>query len=84
VSLGLVKIVGNAPIPERYREFPLFKAENTNYLTGKRTWWLWDGEHETRIGDLTEEYYELPICEIISHPVLIERILSSWTSREEI
>lgn len=84
VRRGVVQIVGQAEIPRRYRTFPLFKGCNTNFNTGKKTWWLWDGKREWCVGDLAPEHYDLPILEIITHQVLVDRIRQKWSARDEV
>ena len=83
VHQGLVTIVAHEEIPERCRPFPVFKAYNENYDTGKRTWFLWDGKTFQRIERLSREQRRYPLQQIISHPILVERIEDGWTSADE-
>jgi hypothetical protein len=46
-SRGLVSIVSHESVPERARAFPLFKAGHSG------NWWLWDGQTEWRVAELT-------------------------------
>jgi hypothetical protein len=48
--------------------------------TGKvKVWWLWDGEREWQVGELTEEQRGLSFREVWNDTLLIERIESGWT-----
>jgi hypothetical protein len=84
VSRGMVKIVSNEDIPEGSRKLPLFKACNRNFKTGKKTWFIWDGKNDREVGELSAEQYDLPLCQIISFDVLVERIDSGWSPRDEV
>jgi hypothetical protein len=84
VSRGLIRIVDHADIPKQFRRLPLFKSANTNFHTGKKSWWLWDGEKEWRVGELSPEHYDLPVLQLITHDVLVERIKKRWRHRDEI
>ena len=81
---GAVRIVAHAPVPEHAREFPLFRAAgNIDEGTGRVVdWWLWDGQREWRIGELTPELLRLPIRSIVSHELLVERIASGWLPKD--
>ncbi len=83
VRQRLVTIVAHEVVPERCRQLPMFKAYNQNYHTGKRTWFLWDGKRDQRIERLTAQQRRYPLLEIISHPILVERIEEGWTSADE-
>jgi hypothetical protein len=83
VSQGLVTIVAHEEIPDRCREFPVFKAWNENFRTGKRTWFLWDGGEDRKVGQLTRQQRSYPIAEVITHPVLVERIEQGWRPEDE-
>jgi hypothetical protein len=79
VNRGLVKIVGNVPIPEELKELPLFRTGNVDRRT-KRVpiWSLWHGERSWRVGDLTSEQRALSILGVCNDTFLIERIESGW------
>ncbi|OHA83396.1 MAG: hypothetical protein A2937_03680 [Candidatus Yonathbacteria bacterium RIFCSPLOWO2_01_FULL_47_33b] len=79
VNKQIVSIVGNAPVPDFAKKFPTFRAGVADPATGKvTTWWLWDGEKEWRVGDLTPEQRKMPIRGIWNDTLLIERIESGW------
>ena len=46
VNRSIVSVVGNAPIPEKQKQFPLFRTGVADPKTKKvGIWWLWDGEN---------------------------------------
>lgn len=82
---GFSRKVGSYPVPSHARRFPLFRAAglphpNTGLVT---EWWLWDGRHETRIGALTDEQWDLPPREVLTHPTLVERVVTGWRPRDD-
>ena len=79
-----VRIVATAPIPERFQQWPKFKAFNENLDTGKRTWFIWDGMRYTKIGDLPAEAADWSFPETINLTALEERLLSGWHPRDEV
>jgi hypothetical protein len=83
VRLGIVAIVAHEEIPGRFHSLPLFRACNQNFKTGEKTWYLCDGK-PTKLGKLPQKYYDLPIEEIVSFDVLVERIGSGWSPRDEV
>jgi hypothetical protein len=79
VNQNIVKIVGNITVPENLRSFPLFRSGTPDRETKKvATWWLWDGEREWRVGELTPEQRKLPIEGVWNDTMLIRRIESGW------
>jgi hypothetical protein len=68
-----VQIVGHAEVPIRNRPFPLFRAKGLG-----SAWWLWDGDREWKVGDLTEDTRVLPIRAIWDATMLIHRITEGW------
>jgi hypothetical protein len=79
VNQGLFAKVGNEPIPERDRPFPIFRE----VMPGTKVWWLWDGERSWRVGDLTEEQRKMPLRWIVNHKALLDMIESGWTPERE-
>jgi len=71
-------IVGNFSIPVEIREFPLFRCGGVGVNGKVKTWWLWDGENQVKIGTLTEEQKSLPVRQIWNIALLIHRIESRW------
>jgi len=80
---GLVALVGTFPIPEHAVRFPTLRSGMQDPQTGKtEVWWLWDGENEWRVGELTPDQRRLSTRGIINHPRLVERLLGSWTPED--
>jgi len=72
-----VEWVGNFPVPELARKFPIFKG--TNNMPKKdpkeKIWWLWDGEKEWRVGKLSlDEQMKYPLDGICDITALITKI----------
>jgi hypothetical protein len=84
VNAGEVQIVANEEIPERCRKLPLFKACNTNFETGVKTWFLWDGERYVKVGRLAPVHYDLPMTTLMPLNRLVDRIKSGWRPRDEV
>jgi len=80
VNRSIVSVVGNAPIPEKQKPFPLFRDGVVDQKTRKvETWWLWDGENEWPIGELASEQKRIPIRGVWNDTLLVERIETGWT-----
>jgi hypothetical protein len=80
VNRGIVSIVDNVAVPLEAQSFPTFRAGMANPPTDKvKVWWLWDGEKEWRVGELTDEQRSLSIRGVWNDTLLIERIESGWT-----
>jgi hypothetical protein len=85
VTQGWVTIVCNEKIPKQCRGLPVFKACNRNFATGKKTWFIWDGKRAAvKVGSLSPEHYDLPLKQVISYGLLLERIESGWSPRDEV
>jgi hypothetical protein len=58
----LLQRVGHAPVRKELQPFPVFRSGIPHRDTKVvETWWLWDGETETRIGPtLSEDQRKLP------------------------
>ncbi|BAV50749.1 Uncharacterized protein MLTONO_5847 [Mesorhizobium loti] len=81
VSKGIVTVVGNVAVPAEVAAFPIFRDGVADPRTGKvSVWWLWDGEKEWRVENLTPEQRKMPIRGIWNDTLLIERVISGWTS----
>lgn len=58
---GVIERVGNAPIREELVPFPKFRNGVANPKTLQvENWWIWDGESEICVGDLTEDQKKYP------------------------
>jgi len=83
LKLPEFSIVRNFPIPDRCQSFPLFRAGMRNPKTKRvAVWWLWDGEREWRVNDLEPGQEKLPIRQIITPPILFDRIATGWRSED--
>jgi hypothetical protein len=76
-------IVGHADVPLEAKEFPTFRAGAVGKNRKVATWWLWDGNKEWMIGDLTPKLSHLPIREIVNDTALIHRIESGYTPEND-
>jgi len=84
LSKGIFEVVGNEPIRDDLKIFPIFRGGSIDQLTKKvKTWWLWDGEKEWRIGNLSDEQRKLPIRGVWNDTMLIHRIETSWTPEND-
>jgi hypothetical protein len=82
VRRGIVSIVGHADIPERIKSFPLFRDGIVDPATGRvEKWWLWDGQREWQVGELTPDQQQLPMRQIVNDTFLIEKILGDQLPR---
>ena len=80
VNRSIVSIVGNVVVPLEAQAFPTFRNGVIDPSTGRvKVWWLWDGEKEWRVGELTAEQRRMPIRGVWNDTLLIERIESGWT-----
>lgn len=80
VNRGIVSIAGNVVVPLEAQAFPTFRSGIGGLSTGRvKVWWLWDGEKEWRVGEITAEQRRLSIRGVWNDTLLIERIESGWT-----
>ena len=84
VHRGIVTIVAHEPIPEAARPFPLFRAGIKDPSGRVRTWWVWDGQREWRVGRLSEGQRDLPIRKVVNATMLIHLIVTRWSPRDEV
>lgn len=78
LNQGIVRLVGNYSIPQRNAPFPLFRSPLEDVRTGEIIrWWLWDGDKEWPVDQLSEQESLLPIREILNDTALVEKILES-------
>ena len=84
VHRKIVSVVGNVAVPDEAQKFPTFRTGIVNPSTRKvDVWWLWDGEREWRVGNLTPEQRTFPIRGTWNDTLLIERIESHWTPEKD-
>jgi hypothetical protein len=79
----IVAVAGRVEPSAEAARLPLFRAGNANPKTRKvETWWLWDGEKEWPIGKLSPAQRDLPIQQIVTDVILVDRIESGWKHRD--
>src|SRR5437016_426711 len=79
VHRGTFDIVGNYSIAPENRQFPVFRNGVPNPKTKKvSVWWLWDGDKEWKVGELTPEQRQLPILAVWNDTFLVERVETGW------
>lgn len=79
VDRGMFQVISNCPVPESSKLFPLFRTGSPDPTTGKvKIWWLWDGQKEWQVGQLSPEQRKLSIRGIWNDTILVERIESGW------
>ncbi|MDR3198464.1 MAG: hypothetical protein LBU34_11405 [Planctomycetaceae bacterium] len=87
-------IIGNAPIPEQYRNFPVFKSD-IPLGNGEARWFLVylnkeneGGEYSKKVikldNTLPDEYHNCPTKGIMFTPLLCERILAGATNSYDV
>jgi hypothetical protein len=80
VSRNIFEVVVNCPVPDFARPFPLFRSGVVDPATQRvKVWWLWDGEKEWKVGEITTEQRKLPLRGIWNDTLLIQRIEEGWT-----
>jgi len=80
VNRRIFEVVENCETPESAKAFPLFRAAGYVDRQGKvHDWWLWDGEREWRIGNLSQAQVKLPIRSVINDTLLIKEIVDEWS-----
>lgn len=84
IAEGVAAVRGNFPIPQHLQGFPLFRNGIADPKTRKvAVWWLWDGENEWRVGDLTPEQRGYPLKGLIDHEYLVHLVESGWTPEND-
>jgi hypothetical protein len=85
VRKKIVRIVGRGEIPPEARAFPLFRAAGAIDREGRvLDWWLWDGEKEWRVPELTAQQRVLPIRAVWNDTLLIQRIQEGWSPSTDV
>lgn len=76
---GIVSVVGNVELSASEKNFPTFRAGVMNPATRKvDVWWLWNGQEEWKVGDLTAEQRRLSIRGVWNDTLLRDRLESEW------
>ena len=80
IKRGIFAVVGHRDVAPQNKSFPLFRDGVADPKTNKvKVWWLWDGEKEWKVGEITPEQRMLPLRAIWNDTLLIEKIESGWT-----
>lgn len=84
---GLVRYLGTAPVPDKFRERPAFKQHYTMDKRDKKdiVWFVAARASNvvTKVGKLTPEQRSLPLLEFVGIEVLKERLESGWQPEDE-
>jgi len=79
VNRKIVLVAGVVEIPEPLSPFPMFRAGNYNAKAKTvDQWWLWDGEKEWMVPELTEEEWKYPIQGVSNDSYIIELLESGY------
>lgn len=80
-----IRKIDNYKIPDHSKEMPLFRCHPLDFGKGPlMDWWLWDGEQEWPVKELTPDMHKLPLREIWDDVVLAERIATGWRSEHQV
>lgn len=78
IKRGICEVVGNIPVPEEARRFPLFRTSSDDPgADTPKNWWFWDGERTWFVGKITSEQRKMPLREIADGVLLRERMEKS-------
>lgn len=81
---GMVQVVAEEPIPPAAQAFPLFRRGLADREGQVKQWFLWDGDRDSPIEELTPDLLKLPIhLGIWNASLLVERIASGWIPSDE-
>jgi hypothetical protein len=84
VERKIVSLVSNVTPSVEALTFPTFRAGIIDPATRKvGVWWLWDGEKEWKVGELTSVQRRFPIRGVWNDTLLVERIESGWTAKTD-
>lgn len=78
VRNGVCEVVDNVPVPEKYREFPVFRTTDDPAGIGGN-WAFWDGKKTWFVGKITAEQRKMPLRAICDGVLFRERIEHGWT-----
>ena len=83
---GIARIVGPAPIPSEWQEFPRFRQALRLDPSSKApcNWRIWDGQREWTVPELDEEQRRYPLRVIMNDTLLVERVLSGWRAEDNL
>lgn len=89
ITLGLINIVDHAKVPERCRSFPKLKRFFQFDLSKPKVWFVVEFDEignrkTTRYTTLPKKYHGLSMDQVITIPLLAERIEGGWTPESEV
>lgn len=87
VNIGDWERVGNFPIPDFARDFPIFKGTNSlhNDDPEEAIWFLWDGKKEWKVGKLSlEDQMKYPLECIYNGTGLIHAIETGMSGKRKL
>ena len=77
---GICEVVGNVPVPEEARAFPVFRTSNDPAADmSAKEWWFWDGEKSWFVGSIGPEQRQMPVREIVPGVLLRDRLETGWS-----
>ena len=85
-STDIFMVIGNMPIPDKYKPFPVFKC--AGYVDRKgvvKQWKFWDGDNtwpDYWVNELSEDEISFPRAGIWTYPLLVDRLESDWTEEK--
>jgi hypothetical protein len=84
VKKAIVEIVGHEDLPEWAVPFPVFRSGLPDREGKIHVWWLWDGEKQWKVGDLTPEMRFFPQEEVVNDTRLIEMIETGYRTEDDV
>jgi hypothetical protein len=84
INRGIVRLVGNTPVPGQYRDVPPMRLAGARLPGGKiLNWWALEDGKEWRLGELTPEQRRWSIASVINDTLLVKRIEQDWRPEME-
>lgn len=68
------EVIGNVPIPEDQRAFPIFRMPIRDKKGDIVYWWFWDGRGLSYDTELTADQEKLPMREVMTGRRFLERV----------
>jgi hypothetical protein len=81
-----VRIIGATKLERSDKKMPLFKQYMLNPDTGKKTWFIWEGNSPKakKVARLSSSQRSYPMAQIIGFDTLVQRIESGWLPEHEV
>jgi hypothetical protein len=84
VKGAIVEIVGHEEVPEWAVPFPVFRNGLPDREGKIHEWWLWDGQKQWKVGNLTSEMRSFPQEEVVNDTRLIEMIETGYRAEDDV